>query len=108
MRKPFDVLARFLPLYPPFASLRETNECTGRQDNAGTVYIAEWTEERDEARVGEKKREEGDITNSRALPGVGFFAFYPFAFISAFVLPPNPYKDEDEQKEKRRRKGGES
>jgi len=55
MRKLFDVLAPF-PFPVPairIAAPREMDEY--RQDNAGTVYIAEWTEERDEVRMRKKK-----------------------------------------------------
>lgn len=106
MRKPFDVLAPFpSPVPMPFASpLREMNECTGRQDNAGTVYIAEWTEERDEARVEGKKNVKKDVQLIRKPSQVLAFLPDPFAFILAFVLPPNPYKedeDEDEHKDEK-------
>lgn len=46
---------------PPAVSPRETNECTGRlcrEDNAGAVCIAERTEERDEARMGQGGKNE--------------------------------------------------
>lgn len=87
---------RFLPLSPSFAS-REANECTGRQNNAGTVYIAKWTEERDEARV--EKNEKKEVQQIRKPSQVLAFLSDPFAFILAFVLQPNPYKEDEQEDE---------
>jgi len=45
-----------------------------------------------------KKREKGGTTNSQALPGAGFF-IRPIR-VHPRVLPPNPYKeDKDERKD---------
>lgn len=58
-----------------------------------------------------EKNEKKEIQLIREPSQVLAFLPDPFAFIPAFVLPPNPYKeaedqaeDEDEQKEKGRRK----
>ena len=73
MRKLFDVLAPF-PFPVPairIAAPREMDEY--RQDNAGTVYIAEWTEERDEVRM-RKKNEKKKVQLIRKPSQADFFA----------------------------------
>lgn len=83
MRKPFDALASFSSPVPAFRVATRNERVYERQDNAGTVYVVEWTEERDEARV-EKKRgggEGGGRTDSQALPDSRAFLPDPFASI---------------------------
>jgi len=62
------------------------------------MYIAEWTEERDEAGVG-KKNEKKEVQLIRKPSQVVAFLSDPFAFILVFVLPPNPYKEDKDERQ---------